>query len=236
MRPLLAIALLLAVLSGASTAHAQGSAPPRYRIDMSVYPYQRSVSDDVDYSAFINARITDRLSYFSFVNVKGLVTEGGTRFDRSEQNLRFALSKELPFDFNFQGVIVNGDGNDFYQLGVGWRIHNTAAWSDWFRKVGIIYRLTFQAARLDVDDEKSWGLEHFFRWNFTDDFYLFGFVDQVFDEQQRPDVPDNPIIAEFQFGHRIWKNIFVVGEYRVNDRRAGPRENIAAGLEAQFRW
>ncbi|MDH3747285.1 MAG: hypothetical protein OER97_03685 [Gammaproteobacteria bacterium] len=219
-----------------STANAQEGSPPKLRMDVSLYPYQRAVDNDVDFTTTINASLPGRFSYFGYVNVRGVVTDGNAVFARSEQNLRYAVSDSLPIDLNFQGVLVRGDGNDFYQLGLGWRVHDTTVWRDFFKRINLVYRITFQVKRFEFDDSDAWQIEHFFRMNLTKRLYLSGFVDQTFKLDTLGALPSTPIVTEIQLGVRLFDKLYAISEYRRNDFRIGNEENLAAGLEYKFRW
>jgi hypothetical protein len=218
---------------------AQEGGPPRATIDFSLYPYQSKLDNDVDFATMINARLPGRFSYFGYVNMKGALTSESFVFDRSEQNLRYSVSDNLPLDLNFQGVLARGDGNDFYQLGIGWRVHNTPTWQEFFGRINLIYRMTVQLRRFEAADSSSWALEHWFRMTFpqvSDRLYLSGFIDQAFDETLPAAMPDSPIVTEIQLGMRVFDQFYAVGEYRKNQRRVGNENNFAVGIEYKIRW
>ena len=199
------------------SVNAQDSGPPRATIDFSLYPYLRSVKDDADFTVTMNARLPGHFSYFGYLNMKGAVTGGSFVFDRSEQNLRYTISNDLPLDLNLQGVLARGDGNDFYQVGVGWRIHDTPGWRNFFDRINLIYRMTIQLRRFEVADTSSWALEHWFRMTFpqvSDRLYLSGFIDQSFDETLPAAMPESPIVTEIQLGMRMFDQFYAIAEYR----------------------
>ena len=113
---------LVAISSGA----AEKAEPPRLAIDVNLYPYLDRVGDDTDLTVTINAPLPGRFSYFSYLNFSGVIDKRAAEFDRSEQNLRWSLSDNLPIDLNLQAILVGGDGNDLLQLGVGWRVNRPA--------------------------------------------------------------------------------------------------------------
>jgi len=233
-----ALVVIAAGLLSAS-ANAQEGGRPKLMADFSLYPYQSSVKDDVDFTTTINARLPGRFSYFGYVNTRGVVTDGSARFVRSEQNLRYSLSDKVPLDLNYQSVLIRGDGNDFYQIGLGWRVHDTPAWQDFFRRINLTYRLTFHLRQYSVDDNDAWAMEHFFRMTFpgiSDRLYLSGFLDQTFNQDLPDTLPRNPIVAETQFGMRMFDRFYAIGEYRINQRRVGDERNFAVGIEYKFRW
>ena len=85
------LSVVIAVLLIGSTAQAQDGGPPNLTIDTSVYPYLSQIDNDVDATITTRAILPGRFSYFSYVNMKGVVTDGSAVFDRSEQNLRYAV-------------------------------------------------------------------------------------------------------------------------------------------------
>jgi hypothetical protein len=231
------LVLVLLVLGTAAGATADG--PPRLRVDTSLYPYLDRVENDTDLTVTINARLPARFSYFSYMNFRGVLSSGDANFSRSEQSLRWALSEKLPVDLSFQAVIVDGSGNDFSQLGLSWRVHDTPGLANFFERINLIYRMTFQLKRFTSGDDKAWQMEHWFKISFpgiSERLYLSGFVDQTFDLDLPDSFPDSPIVAEVQGGVRFWKDFYLVAEYRVNEFRQGSEHNLAAGIEYKYAW
>lgn len=226
-------------LLACASAGAQQSGPPDLSIDLNAYPYQHSIDDDVDFTALINARLPARFSYFSWTNFRGVVTSGSAEFVRSEQNLRYSMSSSVPLDLNLQGMFVDGSGNDYTQIGIGWRIHNTPAFESFFSRIHMIYRLTFHLRRFGTDDD-VWQMQHAFRVTtpqLSNRVYLAGWMKQTFGGDKRSGVPSEPIIGEAQFGVRLWRQLHAVAEYRINQNRpSGSRSNLAVGLEYKLRF
>jgi hypothetical protein len=169
--------VLVTTFLTAFSVQSQENGRPQATIDFSLYPYQHTLDNDVDFTTMINARLPGWFAYFSYVNMNGATTGESFAFDRSEQNLRYSVSDQLPLDLNLQGVFARGDGNDFYQLGIGWRVHNTPGWQEFFSRIKLIYRMTIQLRRFEVADTSSWALEHWFRMSFpqvSDRLYLMG--------------------------------------------------------------
>ena len=233
------IILLVCTTAATFSVSAQESGRPKTTIDFSLYPYQHTVKDDVDFSVTMNAALPGRFSYFGYANMKGVATSGSASFVRSEQNFRYTMSDKLPLDLSLQGVLVGGDGDDFYQLGVSWRVHDTAGWRDLFARINLIYRMNVYLKRYSVDDPSAWQMEHFFKMTFptlSDRLYFSGFVDQTFGQDLPDSIPSSPIIAEFQLGMRMFDRFYAITEYRVNQRRVGDEYNLAVGIEYKFRW
>ena len=210
--------------------------PPRLRIDTSLYPYLDRVSNDTDLSFAINARLPARFSYFSYMNLSGVLSSGDVTLTRSEQNLRWAPSDKLPIDLAYQAVFVEDGSYDFSQIGPSWRVHDTLGLNEFFDRINLIYRVSFYLKRFSSDDD-AWQMEHSFRMTFpgvSDRLYVGGFVDQIFD---LPDSnPKTPIVTEVQAGVRFWKDFYAVAEYRINDFRQGNEHNLAVGVEYKYAW
>jgi len=213
--------------------------PPRLWGDISLYPYLDRVDDATDVTVTISAPLPGRFSYFSYQNFRGVFADGSATFDRSEQNIRWALSEDLPIDLNLQAVVVKGDGNDQWHLGVGWRLHDTGFLKRYFDRLNLVYRLTFQFKRFAAVNDDAWGLEHFFRLYFpggSDRFYVSGFLDQTFNIDLPDEFPNHPIVTEIQFGARLFDRFYAIAEYRINQYRISENRNFAIGVEYKFRW
>jgi hypothetical protein len=230
---------LICATVAAFAASAQESGRPKATIDFSLYPYQSKVKDDVDFSVTMNATLPGRFSYFGYASMKGIATSGSASFARSEQNLRYTMSDKLPLDLSVQGVFAGAGGDDFYQLGFSWRVHDTAGWRNFFDRINMIYRMNFYLQRYAVDDASAWQMEHFFKITFpqlSERLYLSGFVDQTFNQTLPDTMPSGPIIAEVQLGMRMFDRFYAISEYRLNQRRVGDEENLAIGIEYKVRW
>ena len=229
--------VLIALLAFPTVAGADD--PPKFSLDTSLYPYLDRIKTDTDLTLTANARFPARFPYFSYMNFGGVVSDGDVGFARSEQNVRWGISAKLPLDLSAQAVIVDGSGNDFTQLGVSWRVHDTPGFATLFARINLIYRITFHLKRLSSQSDKGWQMEHFFKMRFpgvSDRLYLSGFLDQTFDLTRPAAFPDSPIVTEIQAGARIWKDFYVVTEYRVNQFRLGNEHNFAAGIEYKYTW
>ena len=232
------LVLILALLT-ARAVNAEGDQPPWLRVEANLYPYLSDVETDTDLTAVVNARLPGRFSYFSFFNVRNVVHSGDAEFIRTEQTLRWAISKKLPLDLQGQAVIVNGSDNDIYQAGLSWRVHDTAAFSGLFDQIGLIYRFTVYPFRDWSGNSGAWQLENFFRWRVPGTsrrLYVAGFLDMTFDADLPDTFPGSPIVTEVQTGLRVFKELYVVVEFRNNDFRVGDERNIAAGIEYKFAW
>lgn len=218
---------------------AEDNRPAWLRVDANVYPWQHDIENDTDFTLVVNARLPARFSYFSFANIRGVVTSGDTQFLRSEQNLRWAIGDQLPIDLATQAILARGDGNDALQFGFSWRAHDTSAFNDFFKRAGLIYRMNVYLKRFTSGDDKVWQMEHFFKWvipGLSKRVYVSGFLDQTFDLDLPDEFPETIIVTEVQLGVRVFRQLHIVTEYRHNDRRLGNEQNLAAGFEYKFAW
>ena len=229
------------LLCASGSVFAQSSEAPSWRLAASLYPYQHRVDNDIDFTLTVSGNLPGRFSYFSFSNFRGLTTSDSSNLIRSEQNLRMSITDSLPLDLNLQGVLVKGDGNDFYQGGISWRINDTPGWQGLFDRLNFMWRVTVHMKRWGVDNAAAdaWGIEHGFlltvpEW--TDRLYISGFYDKTYDEDFPEGAPRRPVVAEVQLGARLWKNLFLIAEYRRNDLRVGDEHNLAAGIEYNASW
>ncbi len=231
--------LLYVLLTLAIAPVASADGPPRLRIDSSVFPYLDSVQNDTDFSVAINARLPARFSYFSYINVRGVVSSEDENFVRSEQNLRWALSDALPVDLAYQAILVEDGALNYSQLGLRLRLNDTPGLKEFFDRINLLYRVTFYLQRFSSNDASAWQMEHSFKMSFpgiSERLYLSGFVDQTFDSSLPESFPDSPRVAEVQAGVRFWKDFYVVVEYRRNEFRLGRERNLAAGIEYKYTW
>ena len=135
--------------------------------------------------------------------------------------------------------VVNLVGNQPILIIKGAVIYIKITPMEFFERINLTYRMTFQLRRFGVDDNDGWAMEHFFRMTFpgvSERLYLSGFVDQIFDQPGPEAWPSNPIVGELQLGVRLWNRFYAIGEYRVNQKRVGDEENFAAGIEYKLRW
>jgi hypothetical protein len=233
------IIALSGLTMGSPVLGADAPETSKLAFEVSLYPYMNPVKTDTDLSATVTAPLPGRFSYFSFFNVRHVLSAGDVAFDRTEQNLRFSISDTVPIDLNLQAVLVAGDADDHLQLGIGWRLNDTVWLKDFFEKLNLTYRLTFHLTQLSTAEPSFWQMEHNFRMTFpaiSDRLYLSGFLDQTFGLEQTGNLPRHPIVTEVQLGLRLFARLYAVTEYRINDYRTAEPHNIGMGFEYKFRW
>lgn len=117
----------------ASVSFAAEKPPPvNLAVDVNLYPYMDRVDNDTDLTVTMNAPLPGRFSYFSYINVQGVLGGPESGFVRSEQNLRWKIAKDSPIDLSAQAILVDSDNNDALQIGVSWRLHDTQFMKKYF--------------------------------------------------------------------------------------------------------
>jgi len=213
--------------------------PPRANLLLNFYPYHSTVKDDYDFSMDLGINITDRLSYFGFVNLANVFTSGGIKFQISEQSIRWIPARNLPIDLVYQHVFRYGHDNDTIQLGTRWRVSSTELFKDMFRQLNLNYSVQFFVKRFDQRINDGWQISHGYLMSFphiSDRLYLTGFIDQNLDEKRANGTKFNPVVAEAQIGFRVFQKLYAVAEYRINEYRENNKTNLSVGFELQSSW
>ena len=211
-------------------------------IDANVYPYLSDVNNDNVISINAFAKLSNRFSYFSLINLgneedEDALSELNTFY--TEQNIRWQVSKGSPLDLTLQMNFRSGDDNDRHRLGFRWRINDTQLFKAAFKAINLNWSINFHLKQFDNVSEDIWQMEHVFRMTFptlTNRLYLAGFIDHTFNENLSDKMPSNPMVGEVQLGFRLIENLFLVAEYRVNEYRRADVNNMALGLEYLIKW
>lgn len=251
-RPLLSFfrSLVLMLLFGAIQmaegyalkAHAQSADNLPGFLDFNGYPILTDTKSDNYLTINAFQKISSRLSYFSLNNFGTRIGTGGnpdTNSFYTEQNLRWQITKNSPFDLTVQLNFRSGDDNDRHRLGIRWRLNDTAALKSFFNSINLAYSVNLHAVQIDHEDPYVWQLEHVFKMTFpylTDRLYLAGFADQTFNQDLPDNFPSAPIVGEVQLGFRLFDNLFAIGEYRINEFRRSDVDNIGLGIQYKFSW
>lgn len=231
------ICLLIVVCLPGQRAY--GAGLPSAFLDMNFYPHLTDVAGDTSLTINTGSKLTDRLSYFGFINFLN-DPESPELSDfkgyYSEQNVRWKVGQFSPLDLTSQMNLRSGNGNDRLRLGLRWRLHDTASLKPFFEHLGLKYSINWHAVQIDDEKGHAWQLEHAFRFNVSELLYVSGFVDHNFNGEPIKGVPANPIVAEVQMGYRIVENFYAVAEWRLNQYRRSDVNNLAIGVEYKFRW
>jgi len=230
---LIALCLLLPSIS-----YAQQKRPPA-QVAFNFYPYLSDVTSDGDFTVNISSPLPSRFSYFSFINFSDVLSSGDANFLLTEQNLIWEIWDKLPIDLVAQDTIRRGRNNDTIHLGVRWRLNTTPVLGGFFKAINLIYALQIFPTRIDQRDVGGWQLSHTYQMTFpyiSDRLYLGGFLDHNIDETTRPGLTRDYVISETQLGVRIYRQLYLVAEYRINDYRRSDNTNFGAGFEIKTRW
>lgn len=178
------------------------------------------------------------LEYFQFTN---LFTDFGRGDDfrfsdvYSEQNLRFKPSK-IPIDPGVQYAIISRF-DDIIRFGPRFRVHDFPVINKLFKKLNLIYELSYFPAQIDGTNGYDFQMEHFYRLQvlpsvFKDRVYISGFLDHNFQFGTGTSSNHSVLVTEHQIGIRTFKQLYIVAEYRFNEFLAATDEHgVALGLE-----
>lgn len=211
-------------------------------IDFNVYPYLSDVDNDTSVTINSGAKLANRFSYFGFINMGNQAQSSelsDTSSFYSEQNLRWQIKPDSPFDLTLQLNFRTGDDNDRHRFGVRWRLNDSIFIKDFFKRNRFQYAINLHLVQFDNEPGNVWQIEHSFRktWGTSDrTLYLSGFIDHTFNQRLPSEFPDNPIVAEAQFGVELLSDFFLVAEYRRNEYRIAQSNNWAVGAEYVITW
>jgi len=211
-------------------------------LDFNLYPYLSDVDNDSVFTINASAKLTNRLSYFSLINFINPSNDSRSIDPTTyytEQNLRWQITPDSPFDLTMQLNFRSGEDNNRHRLGVRWRLNNTSYLQDIFNKLHMSYSINLHAIQFDQEEGDVWQLEHAFLMKFpylSKDLYLFIFVDHTFNQTLPNNIPNNPIVAEAQLGYKIANNFYLITEYRINEYRRKDVNNLALGIEYKINW
>jgi hypothetical protein len=205
--------------------------------DINFYPYLSEVDTDTTVTLNLSSQLGQRFSYFSLTNMgnkSGLKALQDINTFYTEQNLRWQVAENSPFDLTLQMNFRNGGNNDRHRLGVRWRLHNTDFLSKFLERISLNCAVNLHPVQFDSEEAYVWQIEHVFKLMFpyiSDRLYVAGFLDHTFGQDLPFSFPSNPVVVEIQTGYLIFKNIHLISEYRRNDVN-----NFSAGLEYKKNW
>ena len=234
--------ICLVLLSLSQPSHSANILPRSGFIDINVYPYLSDVDNDNSITINSGVKLTDRFSYFSltnFSNQDSTSALGDLNNFYTEQNIRWKLSDNSPFDLTLQMNFRSGEDNDRHRLGVRWRLNDSKALRSFFNEINLFYAVNFHLLQFDHEPASVWQIEHTFRMKFPsldNKLYIAGFVDHTFNQNLPSNMPSSPIVGEIQLGYQLSDRFFLIGEYRVNQYRRSDVNNLAIGFEYLMKW
>ncbi len=211
-------------------------------IDFNVYPYMSDVESDNVVTINVASKLPNRFSYFSLSNFGNQALESELEETLSfytEQNVRWQIREDQPFDLTLQVNLRSGENNDRHRLGIRWRINQSKALAEWFERIHLSWSMNFHLVQFDNEAPNVWQIEHVYKLAFpwlTERLYLAGFIDHTFNQDLPSGMPSNPIVGETQIGYRLFDHFYFVTEYRVNQYRRDDVNNLAMGLEYIIKW
>ena len=208
-------------------------------LSFNFYPYLTDVKTDSEFTLNTFVPLPGRLSYFSFLNFGSVFSSGPVNFLITEQNLRWRISEEYPFELVVQDTIRYGADNDTVHLGVRWRLNDTEFLKSFLDAVHLNYSVHFFPIRFDQRDPGGWQMSHSYEVRFpyiSDRLYFSGFLDHNIDEESQPGVRKSTIISESQLGFRLFRKVYAVAEFRRNEYRISAKNNIGIGIEIKSSW
>jgi len=210
-------------------------------VDLNLYPYLVKVDADSVVTINTLVKLPYGFSYFGMLNINNEANRKAL-FDTDsyyfEQNLRWAIP-EAPLDLTIQHNPRSGHDNDRLRLGVLVRLHDIPYLGPFLQKIAFNYAINFHVVQFDHEDNYVWQMEHIARLGFPyldDRLYIAGFADHTFNMEAPPNVRKNPVVMEVQAGVRLFRQLYAVTEYRINDFRPNQRWNLAFGAEYAFKW
>ena len=124
-------------------------------------------------------------------------------------------------------------------LGVRWRLNATPWLDKMLKAINLTWAVQFFPTRIDQRDVGGWQISHAYQMSFpyiSDRLYLSGFFDHNIDESARPGSTLNNVVSETQLGVRLYRQLYAVVEYRINDYRRADNTNFGAGFEIKTSW
>jgi hypothetical protein len=210
--------------------------------DFNFYPYLSDVDTDSAFTLNLAKKLPKRFSYFSLTNVYSTTGEdylSDSLIYYTEQNLRWQVAEDSPFDLTLQMNFRSGSNNNRHRLGVRWRLNNTPALASFFESLSLSYSINLHAIQFDHEDATVMQMEHVLMMKFpsiSKRLYLAAFADQTFNQNLPSGMPKNPVVAEIQLGVLLVGSLYFISEYRLNQYRRSDVNNLAIGLEYKKAW
>ena len=208
-------------------------------ISFNFYPYLNDVKKDSDFTINTVIPLPSRLSYFSFVNFGGLFHSGSTKFQITEQNLRWQITENSPVDLVIQDTIRNGNDNDTIHIGARFRLSDFEHLKSFFDGIHLNYSFHIFPKRFDQRDVGGWQISHAYQATFpyiSNRLYFSGFLDHNINEEKISGIKRDNIVSENQFGFQLFKKVYAVIEFRINEYRKVDTTNFSMGFEIKTNW
>lgn len=188
------------------------------------------------------ANLPNRFQYFSLTNFQGNSKDADLNGYFSEQNVRWNMIDNTPFDLTAQWVTRSGQTNDLLRFGFRLRLSSLKWLSAWLKKMNVFYFFNVHAIEFRNNDATDYftQLEHVYNIKILPKLldnrvYFGGFADQAFHYHNGKKITFN-WVSEHQLGVRLWPAFYAVAEYRINDWLPKDRFGWGYGLEYKVKF
>lgn len=217
-------AIFLVAISGWNTQSAMASSKGFFD-----YNYYTDTRDFNVYTLNLLANVNSKIQYFSLLNI---FNSAGTEenFDKSlffsEQNIRWSVVPDLPYEMTLQWVTQSGNKNDIFRVGTRIRVNDIESLKSLFKKINLVYGINFHLLQFDSLTGYQWQIEHGYKIQLIKDLlYLAGFIDHNIDGSK------HTLVTEHQVGYRMVDQLHIVAEYRFNGYLNKDRSGVGFGLQ-----
>jgi len=111
------------------------------------------------------ANLPNQFQYFSLTNYTNNPEDKLADLQNffTEQNLRWAIPNDIPFDLTTQWVTRSGTKNDLLRFGTRWRARETPWIGEILKKINFNYTLNFHIFEINEQSGYQWQMEHVYR-------------------------------------------------------------------------
>jgi hypothetical protein len=183
------------------------------------FNYYRDSREFNVFTTNIFATVEGGFQYFSLTNLESEV-EASDKTDSTlyytEQNLRWQLSQDGLFMLSTQAALQGGEKNDIARAGVLINFSKHSSLVEFAKEHNFSFGINVFPIQLDELKGYNWQIEYIYKFQiarklFRDRLYITGFADQNIG----PD--ETTWVTEHQLGLRVYDNLFLVTEYRINE-------------------
>jgi len=229
--------LLLLFTSVSFLSKAQDKFEPYGFIDPNIYYDSRNFSTLTINSLY---QINEQWQYFGFFNNDGVLNDKSTEVNSfySEHNIRYQIKKSSPIALTNQNVLVSGNDNDSYRLGVMINLNQLKKLASFFNNQNLIFSINIHAIQWNIAN--SWTglpqLEYVFRKSFfKNKLYWFAFCDQNILFQNNKTT--FKWVTEHQLGVKLTEHLYAVVELRLNTYiKEFGQTGVGFGLEYMMKF
>jgi hypothetical protein len=188
------------------------------------------------------AKMLHRFQYFSLTNFQGGQATSDLNGYYSEQNIRWGIQRNGPFDLAVQWVTQSGMQNDKLRLGFRWRFNAFTFLDELLTNLNLYYFINIHI--LEFGEQKATHyltqLEHVYNIKilpklFNNRLYVGGFADQNINYKDNGKITFD-WVTEHQLGIKVLAAFYAVAEYRINDFLPSGQEGWGYGLQYKINF